>query len=62
MQILFISYDGMTDTLGQSQVLPYLVGLSKLGYLITILSAEKKKNFEKRKDIIQKITTEANID
>ncbi len=62
MQVLFISYDGMTDTLGQSQVLPYLVGLSKLGYQITILSAEKKENFEKRKETIKAITFKANID
>lgn len=32
----------MTDPLGQSQVLPYLCGLSKLGYKITLLSCEKK--------------------
>ncbi|TAH29923.1 MAG: glycosyltransferase [Cytophagales bacterium] len=62
MQVLFISYDGMTDTLGQSQVLPYLVGLSQLGYQITIVSAEKKENFEKRKDIIEQITQNASID
>ncbi len=30
--ILYISYDGMTDPLGQSQVLPYLKGLAKKGY------------------------------
>ena len=28
-KILYISYDGMTDPLGQSQVIPYLVGLVK---------------------------------
>ena len=38
---LFLSYDGMTDSLGQSQVLPYLVGLSKHNYHITIISFEK---------------------
>jgi glycosyltransferase involved in cell wall biosynthesis len=36
----------MTDPLGQSQVIPYLVGLSKLGCEIHILSAEKTINFE----------------
>ncbi len=39
--ILFISYDGMTDPLGQSQVIPYLKGLTAHGYQFTILSAEK---------------------
>jgi glycosyltransferase involved in cell wall biosynthesis len=40
-KVLFISYDGMTDPLGQSQVLPYLAGLVKKGYDVTILSCEK---------------------
>ncbi len=50
--IIYISYDGMTDALGQSQVLPYLAGLSKMGHKITILSSEKKTNFLKSKSYI----------
>jgi glycosyltransferase involved in cell wall biosynthesis len=46
-KILYISYDGMTDSLGQSQVIPYLAGLSAAGYEITILSFEKKDVFQK---------------
>lgn len=45
-RILFLSYDGMTDALGQSQVLPYLCGLSKLGYAFTIISFEKADKLE----------------
>ena len=41
--VLYISYDGMTDPLGQSQVLPYLKGLSRRGHRITILSCEKRQ-------------------
>ena len=41
MRALFISYDGMTDPLGRSQVLPYLVGLAARGHEITLLSCEK---------------------
>lgn len=41
--VLFISYDGMTDPLGQSQVIPYLRGLAAKGHRITILSCEKPK-------------------
>ena len=41
--VLYISYDGMTDPLGQSQVLPYLKGLSNRGHRITILSCEKQR-------------------
>ena len=35
----------MTDPLGQSQVIPYLAGLKKHGYNITILSCEKEQVF-----------------
>lgn len=45
MRVLYISYDGMTDPLGQSQVIPYLEGLSQLGHEITLLSFEKKQRF-----------------
>ena len=47
MKAVFISYDGMTDHLGQSQVIPYLIGLKKSGYDYTILSAEKKQAFDR---------------
>jgi glycosyltransferase involved in cell wall biosynthesis len=43
---LFLSYDGLTDPLGQSQVLPYLAGLSEAGYNIHIISFEKKDRRE----------------
>lgn len=59
--VLFISYDGMTDTLGQSQVLPYLVGLQKKGYNIHILSTEKEKNFQKEQATIQAICNQHQI-
>ncbi len=51
--ILYISYDGMTDQLGQSQVLPYLSGLSRRGYQIHLLSCEKPERFERFKAQIQ---------
>lgn len=52
--ILYLSYDGLTDALGQSQILPYLVGLSqKFGYHFTIISAEKKENFNSKKQLIE---------
>jgi len=41
MRALYISYDGMTDPLGRSQVLPYLQGLAERGHDITLLSCEK---------------------
>lgn len=56
-RVLYISYDGMTDPLGQSQVIPYLKGLSAFGHRIIIVSAEKEDRFlshekELRKDFM----------
>jgi len=45
-KILYLTYDGLTDFLGQSQVLPYLTGLVNSGYDISLISFEKKKQFE----------------
>jgi len=58
---LYISYDGMTDPLGQSQVLPYLCGLSKKGYRISLISAEKPHLYTLNKSIIEKICAEYEI-
>jgi glycosyltransferase involved in cell wall biosynthesis len=58
---LFISYDGLTDSLGQSQILPYLIGLSLKGHCISILSCEKPENFKKNKLVVQQKCTTANI-
>jgi glycosyltransferase involved in cell wall biosynthesis len=60
-RILYISYDGMTDPLGQSQVLPYLVGLSAKGYQITILSCEKSERWH-LKETIQSICSQHHLD
>ena len=47
-QILYISYDGITDPLGQSQILPYIIGLTK-NYKFHIISFEKPNRFKRRK-------------
>lgn len=60
-RVLYISYDGMTDPLGQSQVLPYLVKLSKAGYQYTLLSFEKRARYEKEGKVIQSICDSAGI-
>jgi hypothetical protein len=46
--ILYITYDGLTDFLGQSQVLPYILGLEEKGYRFSILSFEKKREIRKQ--------------
>jgi glycosyltransferase involved in cell wall biosynthesis len=60
-KILYISYDGMTDPLGQSQVIPYLEGLAKLGSNITLLSFEKRERFKKNASYIQAILDKEGI-
>ena len=52
-KILFISYDGMTDPLGQSQVIPYLKGLTKAGYEFVILSCDKTEKFKAHKALVE---------
>jgi glycosyltransferase involved in cell wall biosynthesis len=53
--VLYISYDGMTDPLGQSQVLPYLSGLSKEGFKFHLISFEKEEKFKIHREHIQSI-------
>lgn len=59
--MLYISYDGLTDPLGQSQVLPYLSHLSRLNYEIIVLSVEKQENFFKNKATIDSICEEFDL-
>jgi len=51
-KILYVTYDGLTDPLGQSQVLPYLLALSQNAIEFHILSFEKKENYESQRDLI----------
>ncbi len=60
--VLYISYDGLTDPLGTSQILPYIVGLSKRGYHFSVISAEKQKVYAKGKNEIKAICKENNIE
>lgn len=59
--VLYISYDGMTDPLGQSQVIPYLRELAKQGFRFTILSVEKKKRFLESGEKIRELLSEIGI-
>lgn len=61
-RILYISYDGMTDQLGQSQVIPYLRELTKEGYSFHLLSVEKKERLEKTGGQIREMLQNAGID
>lgn len=61
-RILYISYDGMTDQLGQSQVIPYIKELTKNGYQFTILSVEKKERLEQSGAMIRALLEKAGIE
>jgi glycosyltransferase involved in cell wall biosynthesis len=60
-KVLYISYDGMTDPLGQSQVLPYIAGLTREGYTFHLISFEKHDRFLQHKNHIQKYCNANNI-
>jgi glycosyltransferase involved in cell wall biosynthesis len=55
LKVLFISYDGMTDQLGQSQVIPYLSGLSARGHEIWLMSAEKPEPYTRDEQLIAEL-------
>ncbi|MFA5339154.1 MAG: glycosyltransferase [Candidatus Omnitrophota bacterium] len=48
--ILYITYDGLLDPVAKSQVLPYLSGLSKKGFLVSVISFEKENRTRTGKD------------
>ena len=56
MNVLFISYDGILEPLGESQVLQYLLKLSR-EHRITLLSFEKRADWSK-KDIRKRMRRE----
>ena len=61
MKALYISYDGMTDPLGRSQVLPYLQGLAARGHELTLLSCEKAER-SADEAAVREICDQAGID
>lgn len=63
MTVLYISYDGLLEPLGQSQVLQYLKGLSSF-YDITLISYEKKNDWNDidKREAIEKEIAESGID
>jgi glycosyltransferase involved in cell wall biosynthesis len=61
MRVLYVSYDGMTDPLGQSQVIPYLKGLAARGHQITVLSCEKPRNFARNEKLVGRLLAESGV-
>ncbi len=61
LTVLYISYDGLTDALGQSQVLSLIRKYPKNEIRIIILSFEKKEAFEQGKNEIETMISNHNI-
>ena len=59
--IAYLTYDGLTDPLGQSQVLPYLAGLSNGDFRFTVISFEKDDAFRSIGDEIRESCRTARI-
>lgn len=54
MGVLYLTYDGLTDHIGQSQVLPYLLGCAEAGHRITVISFEKPGRIDSREDVAKR--------
>ncbi len=61
IKALYLSYDGMTDALGESQVLSYLVGLAQKNVNITLISFEKKEAYHQKKERIEALCKQHKI-
>lgn len=65
-RVLYISYNGMLEPLGQSQVIPYLIELGKLGVRFTLLSFERRNAFTppgvERAEALKRELIDADID
>jgi glycosyltransferase involved in cell wall biosynthesis len=60
-KVIYLSYDGLTDPLGRSQILPYLIGLSKRGHQIAIISCEKPQRLARDGELIRRICDKAGL-
>lgn len=47
MEVLYLTYDGLLDPLGQSQILPYLRGIrDRIGVIFSVISFEKRARWQ----------------
>ena len=60
-KVLYLSYDGMCDPLGASQVLPYLFGLAGRGHRISLISFEKPERSAEERAAVARACAEHNI-
>src|ERR1041384_360559 len=57
-RVLYISYNGMLDPLGQSQVIPYLKQLNQRGVEFTLLSFERPEALAKHDTEIERVRSD----
>lgn len=60
--ILYITYDGLTDFIGQSQVLPYILGCARKGSRFTVISFEKPERLAAIGAQVDRTCRDAGID
>lgn len=56
--ILYLTYDGLLDPLGQSQILPYLRALQRNGFQFSIISFEKAARWGGVAKLLQQLSRE----
>ena len=44
IRICYLTFDSLSEGVGQSQIVPLIKGLAELGFKVTVMSFEKKKN------------------
>ncbi len=52
-RVAYLSYDGLTDPLGQSQILPYILGLEEKGFEFVMISFEKAGTYMEGRSVIE---------
>jgi glycosyltransferase involved in cell wall biosynthesis len=60
-RVLYLSYDGMCDPLGGSQVLPYLSGLARRGHDMSLISFEKTERTRGERSAVEETCADAGI-
>ncbi len=59
--VLYLSYDGLTDNLGQSQILPYLIRISENNFNYFLITCDKRDKLHERRAYIQAQIANSNI-
>jgi glycosyltransferase involved in cell wall biosynthesis len=52
IRICYLIFDSLSEGVGQSQIVPLIKGLAELGYTVTVMSFEKKKNSQLSSELL----------